>query len=130
MTLAAAAYQGGLLLSQGEQRRAHFDHFKRPARPVPAVRHPDARSLVADFAQTVGRRRRSAGRSCRWPRRASGRPGSACRSRWSSAARDAFCTSLDTAVALVEQCGEPNVGVCLDVFHYYKGPSKPEDLAG
>src|SRR5262245_41307347 len=29
MTLAAAAYQGGLLLSQGEQRRAHFDHFRR-----------------------------------------------------------------------------------------------------
>ncbi len=27
MTLAAAAYQGGLLLSQGEQRRAHYDHF-------------------------------------------------------------------------------------------------------
>ena len=27
MTLAAAAYQGGLLLSQGEQRKAHFDHF-------------------------------------------------------------------------------------------------------
>src|SRR5262249_60398087 len=27
MPLAAAAYQGGLLLSQGEQRRAHFDHF-------------------------------------------------------------------------------------------------------
>src|SRR5215510_2273676 len=29
VTLAAASYQGGLLLSQGEQRRAHFDHFKR-----------------------------------------------------------------------------------------------------
>src|SRR3954451_16064622 len=29
VTLAAAAYQGGLLLSQGEQRRAHFDHFRR-----------------------------------------------------------------------------------------------------
>src|SRR5438128_780024 len=29
MTLAAAAYQGGLLLSQGDQRRAHFDHFRR-----------------------------------------------------------------------------------------------------
>src|SRR5262249_3083442 len=29
MTLAAAAYQGGLLLSQGEQRRAHFDHFRQ-----------------------------------------------------------------------------------------------------
>src|SRR5438093_13186406 len=29
LTLAAAAYQGGLLLSQGEQRRAHYDHFRR-----------------------------------------------------------------------------------------------------
>src|SRR3954469_4927967 len=29
MTLAAAAYQGGLLLSQGEQRRAHFDHLRK-----------------------------------------------------------------------------------------------------
>src|SRR5262245_8150375 len=29
LTLAAASYQGGLLLSQGEQRRAHYDHFRR-----------------------------------------------------------------------------------------------------
>jgi len=42
---------------------------------------------------------------------------------------NAVCASLDTAVALVAQCGEPNVGVCLDVLHYHQGPSKPEDLA-
>ena len=41
---------------------------------------------------------------------------------------DRFCNNLDTALGLVEQCREPNVGVCLDLFHYYKGPSKPEDL--
>src|SRR5437016_5209024 len=29
MTLAAASYQGGLLLSQGEQRKAHYDHFRK-----------------------------------------------------------------------------------------------------
>src|SRR5260370_11647739 len=29
MTLAAASYQGGLLLSQGEERKAHYDHFRR-----------------------------------------------------------------------------------------------------
>src|SRR4051794_27803472 len=29
LTLAAAAYQGGLLLSQGEARKAHYDHFRR-----------------------------------------------------------------------------------------------------
>ncbi len=27
------------------------------------------------------------------------------------------------------QCGAANVGVCLDLFHYYCGPSKFEDLA-
>jgi 2-keto-myo-inositol isomerase len=39
-----------------------------------------------------------------------------------------FCTNLETALSLVRACGEPNVGVCLDVFHYYRGPSKAEDL--
>ena len=29
---------------------------------------------------------------------------------------------------MVEGCGEPNVGVCLDLFHFYTGPSKFEDL--
>jgi sugar phosphate isomerase/epimerase len=24
--------------------------------------------------------------------------------------------------------GSPHLGLCLDVFHYYTGPSKPEDL--
>src|SRR5262249_3157447 len=42
--------------------------------------------------------------------------------------RSAFCASLDTALALVLECGEPNVGINLDLFHYYTGPSKPEDL--
>src|SRR5262249_26607553 len=42
--------------------------------------------------------------------------------------RATFCASLDTALALVAACGEPNVGVNLDVFHYYTGPSKFADL--
>jgi 4-hydroxyphenylpyruvate dioxygenase len=39
-----------------------------------------------------------------------------------------FCASLDTALALVAQCGEPNLGVNFDAFHYYTGPSKFEDV--
>jgi sugar phosphate isomerase/epimerase len=42
----------------------------------------------------------------------------------------AFCTNLSTALAVVTRCGEPNVGVNLDVFHYYTGPSKFEDIEG
>jgi 4-hydroxyphenylpyruvate dioxygenase len=41
---------------------------------------------------------------------------------------DTFCNCLDTAITLVENCGRDNVGVCLDLFHFYKGPSKTEDL--
>src|SRR5262249_37056095 len=41
---------------------------------------------------------------------------------------DTFCASLDTALALIAQCEEPNVGVNFDVFQYYTGPSKFEDL--
>src|SRR5262249_31190224 len=40
-----------------------------------------------------------------------------------------FCSSLDTALALIAQSGGEGVGVCLDLFHYYTGPSKFEDLA-
>jgi 4-hydroxyphenylpyruvate dioxygenase len=40
----------------------------------------------------------------------------------------AFCSNLETALALVAQCDEPNLGINFDVFHYYTGPSKFEDL--
>ena len=40
------------------------------------------------------------------------------------------CACLETALALIAQCGSPNAGVCLDVFHFQTGPSKLEDLDG
>ena len=40
-----------------------------------------------------------------------------------------ICACLETALALIAQSGAANAGVCLDVFHYYTGPSKFEDLA-
>src|SRR5688500_10608611 len=47
---AAAAYQGGLLLSQGESRKAHFDHFRRRLELCQALGIPTL-LLIADFAQ-------------------------------------------------------------------------------
>jgi sugar phosphate isomerase/epimerase len=126
VTPAAAAYQGGLLLSQGPQRKAHFDHFKRRLELCQAFGIPTV-VLVADFVQTVdpqslGRAVVSLVEAARWA------AGFGVRLALEFRGTDTFCNCLDTAVTLVEQCGEPNVGVCLDVFHYYKGPSKPEDL--
>jgi sugar phosphate isomerase/epimerase len=122
----SAAYQGGLLLSQGEQRAAHFDHFKRRLGLCEFFGIPTL-VLVADFAQhatpqDIGRAAVSLTQAAQWA------AGFGVKLALEFRGADTFCSCLDTALTLVEQCGEPNVGVCLDVFHYYKGPSKPEDL--
>jgi 2-keto-myo-inositol isomerase len=126
MTLAAASYQGGLLLSQGEQRKAHYDHFKRRLDLCQSFGIPTL-LVAADFADKVDaiQLRRaivSLTQAAQWA--AAFKVRLALEFRGSAS----FCASLDTAVAVVAQCGEPNVGVNLDVFHYYTGPSKFEDL--
>src|SRR5690349_1374507 len=47
---AAAAYQGGLLLSQGEARAVHFEHFRRRLDLCQGLGIPTL-ILVADFVQ-------------------------------------------------------------------------------
>ena len=43
-------------------------------------------------------------------------------------ARAAFGNNLQTAAALVAEVANPNLGLCLDAFHFHVGPSKSEDL--
>jgi 2-keto-myo-inositol isomerase len=126
ITLVAAAYQGGLLLSQGDARKAHFEHFKRR---LDLCQTFGIRTLLlaADFATTpdataLGRAVTSLAQAAQWA------AGFGVRLALEFRGTDAFCSCLDTAITLVEQCREPNAGVCLDAFHFYKGPSKPEDL--
>jgi 2-keto-myo-inositol isomerase len=124
--LAAASYQGGLLLSQGEQRKAHFDHFRRRLDLCRAFGIPTV-LLTADFtgdvdATALERSVVSLKQAAQWAAAFDVRLALEFRGR------GPFCASLDTALALVAHCGEPNVGVNLDVFHYYTGPSKFEDL--
>ncbi len=124
--LAAASYQGGLLLSQGAARQTHFDHFKRRLSVCQEFGIPTM-LLVADFAQRVDgvsleRAIVSLKQAGQWA------AGFDVRLALEFRGTDTFCTCLDTALMMVDQCGEPNVGVNLDLFHYYKGPSKFEDL--
>ena len=39
-----------------------------------------------------------------------------------------FVNNLQTAAALVAEVGSPHLGLCLDAFHFYVGPSKFHDL--
>lgn len=126
MTLAAASYQGGLLLSQGEQRRAHYDHFRRRLDLCQQFRIATL-LLVADFVEAVDetslqRAVVSLKQAAQWA------AGFDVRLALEFRGSAKFCASLDTALALVAHCAEPNVGVNFDVFHYYTGPSKFEDL--
>jgi sugar phosphate isomerase/epimerase len=127
LTLAAASYQGGLLLSQGEQRRAHLDDLRRRLDLCQGFGIPTL-LVPADFAERlepggVARAIASLAEAARWAEAFDVRLALEFRGR------APFCSNLATAAALVAACGTPAVGVALDVFHYYTGPSKFEDLA-
>src|SRR5262245_31343603 len=126
MALAAAAYQGGLLLSQGEQRRAHYDHLRKRLDLCQQLGIPTL-LVAADFAEPVDatameRAVVSLAQAAQWA------AGFNVRLALEFRGKNTFCASLDTALSLIAQCGEPNVGINFDVFHYYTGPSKLEDL--
>jgi 2-keto-myo-inositol isomerase len=123
----AAASQGGLLLSQGAERTLHWDHFKHRLGLLKELGVPTL-IVTPDFVPHV--------RGDDY-RRAAAALGEAAELAASAGVRIAlefqksssFCACLETAVAVIEQSGATNAGVCLDVFHYYTGPSKFEDLA-
>jgi sugar phosphate isomerase/epimerase len=127
LALAAAAYQGGLLLSQGAQRQAHFEHYSRRLDLCQQLGIPTL-LVVADFATAL--EKTALERSIVSLKQAAQLAAAfGVRLGLEFHGRDTFCASLDTALSLIDQCNEPNVGVCLDVFHFYMGPSKEADLS-
>ena len=122
----AGASQGGLLINDPAARKEHQDSFQRR---LESVRSLGAKTLVitGDFAaapteggmQAILKSLERAGDLA---------AKHDVRLALEFQKNAKFCASLDTALALVTQCGTPHVGVCLDLFHYYTGPSKFEDL--
>ena len=43
-------------------------------------------------------------------------------------AGNSFCNNLQTLAALIAQVDHPHLGICLDTFHFFHGPSKVTDL--
>lgn len=123
---AAAAAQGGLLGSAGSERAEHTRHFRDRLELLAALGVPTL-VIVPDFAAPV--RESEIGAMIVALREAAdlaGEHGVKLALEFQKSAR--FCASLDTALALVEQVDSDSLGVCFDVFHYYTGPSKFEDL--
>jgi sugar phosphate isomerase/epimerase len=124
---AAAAFQGGLLLTRDGERAVHWDHFRRRLGLLEQLGVPIL-IVAADFvaeprADDYGRAAAALAEAAEAAQPA----GVRLALEFQKTAR--FCASLDTALALIAQANAENVGVCLDMFHYYTGPSKFEDLA-
>jgi sugar phosphate isomerase/epimerase len=121
-----------LLLSRGAAREAHWELFRLR---LGLLRELGATTLVvaADSAAAVGR-----GADVEDFARAATALGEAAEMAGSFGVKLALefqksspiCACLETAIALVSQCGSRHAGVCLDAFHFQTGPSKLEDLDG
>ncbi len=122
----AASFQGGLLLSSGAERTAHFEQFQRRLELLEALSIP-VLVIVPDFlSEPIGDDLSRAGRSLAEAAELAGKHRVRLALEFQRSQK--FCASLDSTVALLEHSGA-DAGICLDVFHYYCGPSKLEDLA-
>jgi sugar phosphate isomerase/epimerase len=126
ITPVAAASQGGLLLSRGLERATHWDHYRRRLDllavfgvPVLVVAPDFAGHPIADdYARAADDLAEAAELAAPL--------GVHLALEFQRGAP--LCSSLETALAVLELSGAPRAGVCFDVFHYYTGPSKLEDL--
>jgi 2-keto-myo-inositol isomerase len=126
LTLAAAAFQGGLLVSQGEARRVAWEQFERRLELCAALQVP-VLVVAADFLGPFGQIDiERAQVSLQQAGEVAARHG--VRIALEFQARNTFVNNLETAVMLAQSAGQPNVGICLDLFHFFIGPSKFDDL--
>lgn len=124
---AAASAQGGLLLSRDREREAHWTHFRRRLELLQELNVPIL-VIAPDFmTEPVPEDFGRASRSLVEAAEVAGTFGVRLALELQKTAK--FCASLDTTLALIAQSGAANLGLCLDLFHYYTGPSKFEDLA-
>lgn len=126
MTMPVASYQGGLLASQADARREAWELFSRRLelceqlnigtvvvacdvpRPLDQPMLERVQVSLVQAAQEAGKRGR--------------------RVALEFQATSSLGNNLQTAAALVREVGSPHLGICFDAYHFYVGPSKPEDL--
>ena len=126
LKIVAAAYQGGLLTSTGEQRRVHYEQFKKRLGLCQEFGIPTM-IIAADFIDRIDAAKLDqAMTSVAQAAQLASAYNVRLALEFQSNAQ--WCRGLDTAIALVSSAESPHVGVNLDLFHYYTGPSKSEDL--
>jgi 2-keto-myo-inositol isomerase len=126
MSVPVASFQGGILASQGEARREAWQLFEQR---LELCRNLGIETLVISGdvpgpldAMTIQRVHVSLGQAAQ---RAAA---SQVRLALEFQAGAAYINNLQTAAAVVAEVAHPSLGLCLDVFHFFVGPSKYSDL--
>ena len=122
----AAAIQGGLLGADSEQRRAAEEHFRRR---LDLCRQLGIQCVIvaADlYGEWSGSDLETAERALKEIARVASE--SSVRVALEFQARAVFPNNLESALAWIAQVGQSNLGLCLDVFHFFTGASKVADL--
>ena len=126
MTAPVASFQGGLLASQGAHRQEHWASFQRRLALCQAL-GIGTLVVAADIPGPLEQQDiERVQLSLRQAGELAGRHG--VRLALEFQGRSALANNLQTAAALVAEADQPSLGLCFDVFHYYLGPSKTEDL--
>lgn len=126
LTVPAAAYQGGLLASQGERRAEAWKLFISRLELCRQLNIPTIIvncDVPAPLSQETIERVQV---SLQQAALEAGKRG--MRVALEFQANSALGNNLQTAAALVGEVGSPHLGLCLDAYHWYTGPSKTEDL--
>ena len=127
MTVPVASFQGGLLVSQGDARREHWHHFTRR---LELCRSLGIKTLVVagDVAGPIGEEDFERLRVSLV--QAAAKAGErSVRLALEFQAKATYPNNLQSAAGLVAEIASPHLGLCLDAFHFFIGPSKETDLA-
>ena len=121
-----AAFQGGLLTSQADARREAWNHFGKRL-GLCAELGVETLVVAGDLhgpltQQDLDRVATSLDEAAKQASEAGVRLALEFQSNAS------FGNNLQTCAAIVAETGSPALGICLDAFHFYTGPSKLEDL--
>ncbi len=121
-----ASYQGGILASQGDARRVAWDLFERRLQ-LCAELAIGTLVVACDVAAPVTQQDVE---RVQWSLGLAAKSAAAAQVRIALEfqASSAFGNNLQTAASLVAHTASPWLGICLDVFHYQVGSSKPDDL--
>ena len=127
VTLPVASFQGGLFISQGEARREAWSLFQRR---LELCRELEIKTVVVacdlfgplndqDIERAYVSLEQAAQLAVEHGRRLA----------LEFQSRAALGNNMLTAAGLVARVNHPGLGLCLDAFHFYVGPSQTEDLA-